>query len=70
MSEPKGRPPDPIGKGAPDPLGSAPKKTEQLGSPLNLKDSTSLPDRQASRLFARTLSAASTIAALAWGMVR
>jgi hypothetical protein len=63
-------PPDPIGKGAPDPLGSAPKKNEQLGGQLNSKDSTSLPDRQASRLFARTLSTASTIAALAYGVAR
>jgi uncharacterized protein YbjT (DUF2867 family) len=29
------RPPDPIGKGAPDPIGDAPQKIEQLGGPLD-----------------------------------
>jgi hypothetical protein len=59
----------------PDAISSEPalKSIEQLGGPLNSKDSNSLTDIQAfrlSRLYALSLNTASTIAALAYGVVR
>jgi hypothetical protein len=58
----------------PDAISSEPAlNVEQLGGGLNSKDSNSLTDIQAfrlSRLYALSLNTASTIAALAYAVVR
>jgi hypothetical protein len=59
----------------PDAISSEPalKNVEQLGGPLNSKDSNSLSDIQAfrlSRLCAQRLNTASTVATLTYGVVR
>jgi hypothetical protein len=71
-------PPDPNGKGAPDPLGSAPQETEWLAGPLNQNHSDATPAYQArsqlelqifvlARRCAISAAMASAIAPLIWG---
>ena len=70
-------PPDPNGKGAPDPLGSAPQKIEWLAGPLNQNHSDAAPAYQAcsklelqifclTRRFALTAPTAASLAPLLW----
>ena len=71
-------PPDPNGKGAPDPLGSAPQETEWLAGPLNQNHNDATPAYQArsqlelqifvlARRCANSAPMASAIAPLIWG---
>ena len=62
--------PDPNGKGAPDPLGSAPQKIEWLAGPLNKTNTETLDQLQARSLrrrFALGYYFAASVASLAWG---
>ena len=74
-------PPDPNGKGAPDPLGSAPQKIEQLGGRLNQNHSDAPPAYQArsqlelqifylTRRFALAAPMAASLAPLIYGSWR